>query len=366
VVASNIHVLIDGFGLHDTSRFRGMGTYLRGYLSELARHREVSAMVLAPNEIQLPEGVARKRIRRHLTSTRFGVAEHEILLPLELRGILADVYHSPSQEPPRNVHLPWVQTFHSAILEYQHPQLEAEHRRWARLAPRVRAADAVIAVSQHAADVGIEYLGLEPSRVRVAHMGVDERYKPSSATPKRQEPPNLLSVGQYGPWKGYAEAFAVISELADRGYPHRLRVVGLHHRSSQAEVDGLVAACAHPERIELVDFVTPDKMVEEYRRASALLVTSRCESFGLPALEAMACGTPVVGFRIGGTAEVVGDGGVLVEDGNVEAIVDAVQELLDDPLAASTLAAAGVARAAMFTWKDCVDPHLDVFRQLVS
>jgi alpha-1,3-rhamnosyl/mannosyltransferase len=96
------------------------------------------------------------------------------------------------------------------------------------------------------------------------------------------------------------------------------------------------------------------------RASLAVVVTRRAEGFGLPALEGMACGVPVVAFDNTSLPEVVGDGGVLVPDGDVSAMADAVSSLLVDEALRSALVARGIRRASMFDWARCAQALGDI------
>jgi len=98
-----------------------------------------------------------------------------------------------------------------------------------------------------------------------------------------------------------------------------------------------------------------------YRGAAVLAVPSRSEGFGLPALEAMARGCPVVASDAGALPEVVGDGGLLVKPGDADALADALQRILTDDSLATSLGAAGYRRAATFTWSACTAAHLAAY-----
>jgi glycosyltransferase involved in cell wall biosynthesis len=247
-------------------------------------------------------------------------------------------------------------------LVYDSPDLARLKANWKRFGPRYRNAAAVIAISQHARDEGVRVLGLNADRVHVARLGVDANFRPGADGPS--DPPYLLVVGEFSRRKGFSEAFAVIDALVDSGYPHRLVVAGRVHNWARQELMALHAAARHPERIELCDFV-PD-VVSLYQGATGFLVTSRYEGFGLPALEAMACGVPVVAFANSALMEVVDGGGVLVEDGNVEAMTTAIRQIIDSPFLAEEQREKGLAHASTFTWAHSAAVHAEVYRSVVE
>ena len=107
-----------------------------------------------------------------------------------------------------------------------------------------------------------------------------------------------------------------------------------------------------------VDEATLDAL---YRGAAALAVPSRSEGFGLPALEAMARGCPVVASSAGALPEVIGDAGLLVAPGDADALAAALDRLLDDDSLAASLGAAGHRRAACFTWSACTAAHVAAY-----
>jgi glycosyltransferase involved in cell wall biosynthesis len=236
-------------------------------------------------------------------------------------------------------------------------------RRWRRHGPRLRRADAVIAVSRHVADRTIQRFGLDPARVHVVHHGVDPGFRPAPGR-ELSDPPYLLFVAAWGPHKGHAEAVEVVARLADAGYPHRLKIVGYEDAWMAARVRDVVGRGRHPERVDVVGWA--DELPALYQRATALVLTSRAEGFGLPAVEAMACGTPVVAFANTSLPEVVGDGGALVADGDVDAFVRDVRVLLDDERAWQEASARALARAARFDWGQSVAAHAEILRAVAE
>jgi glycosyltransferase involved in cell wall biosynthesis len=125
-------------------------------------------------------------------------------------------------------------------------------------------------------------------------------------------------------------------------------------------VADLIRAGDRPDRVEALGYV--EDLPALYQGASALLVTSRAEGFGLPAAEAMACGTPVVAFANTSLVEIVGEGGILVPDGDVASMVKAVDPLLRNERAWDDACARARERGRRFDWDRTVTEHAEVFR----
>ena len=129
------------------------------------------------------------------------------------------------------------------------------------------------------------------------------------------------------------------------------------------ELAALVAAAGRPDRIDLLGFV-PD-IVSLYQGAEVVLVPSRYEGFGLPALEGMASGIPVVTYDNSSLPEVVGDGGLLVPDGDVAELISATHRVLDEPSLAAELRLRGIERAGHFTWATVAESFAELYEDLV-
>jgi glycosyltransferase involved in cell wall biosynthesis len=353
-----VRVLFDGRGLRGDSAASGVGTYARELLRGLSTCDDLELAALTTADTPLPAGVARRRVQRFWAERRRGVVEHALRVPLELRLARYDVFHNPLFYAPAGVPGPWVQTLFDVIpLVLDDPDLAHLRRWWGRFGPRYARADAVVAISRHAADEGIRRLVLDHRRVHVVHLGVSPTYHPGG---ERDDPPFLLAVSQFGRRKGFEHAVAVVDALADAGHPHVLRIAGTVPPSLQPAFDTILRGARHPERVEVLGYV--DDLGDLYRRASVFVLPSRYEGFGLPALEAMASGTPVVSFANSSLTEVVGEGGVLVDDGDTEAMVKAVRSIVESPAHAAELTDAGLAWAASFTWDACASATADVYR----
>ena len=355
------HVLIDATQLSGQSARSGIGTYIKELLGALAVRTDSEVTALATRDVSLPSGVMHRPVTRRIRDGRPAVIEHEVRRFLEIRGRNGQVFHNPNPHAPLACPAPWVQTLLDLIpLVYDDPALAGLEKRFRRFGPRYRRADAVVAISRHAADEGIRLWGLDPARIEVVHLGVGPQFGPVQGGPA--DPPYLSLVSEYSRRKGFDLAFAVIAELADAGYPHRLVVAGRVQDWLRAEFASLLASARRPDRIEMLGFV--DDLPAVYQGATVNLVTSRYEGFGLPALEAMACGVPVVAFSNSSIPEVVGDAGLLVPDGDVPAMVAAVRSLLDEPFRRAEMAQAGLERAGTFTWAASAAGHAEVYAKV--
>lgn len=356
-------VWLDATQLSGESASSGVGTYVGNLLEALTRRPDVDVRALATPDARVPEGVQHMSVTRWFGHGRSSALEHEWRRALELRRRRGEVFHNPNIHPPAVCSRPWVQTLHDVIpLVCDDPVMSTLKKRFERFGPRYRRADAVIAVSRHAADEGIRFWGLDPTRIEVIHHGVGAQFVPDPRGPA--DPPYLSMVAEFSTRKGFDLAFSVVAELAAAGYPHRLVAAGRVQPWYRAEFDALVAAAPRPDRLDLPGFV--DDLPAVYRRSSVHLVTSRYEGFGFPALEAMACGVPVVAFANSSIPEVVGDAGVLVPDGDVAEMVGAVRRVLDNPVLHAELCQAGLERARQFTWAASAARHAEVYTRVAS
>lgn len=351
-------VLVDASQLSGQSAFSGIGTYVRELLGHLGTREDLSVAAMVTDDAATPAGVGRRPIDRRFREGRRAVWEHEVRRAWEIRGRDGAIFHNPNPHAPLLSGGPWIQTLHDLIpLVFDDPALMALRKRFRRFGPRYRGAAAVVAVSRHAADEAIRLLGLDAGRVEVIPHGVGPEFVPAPSGPA--QPPYLSVVAEYSRRKGFDAAFEVVGALADDGYPHRLVLAGRVQEWLRAEFEQLLSSARRPDRIECRGFVADLPAV--YQGATVHLVTSRYEGFGLPALEAMACGVPVVAFANSSIPEVVGDAGLLVPDGDVAAMVAAVKRVLDDPVLRSELTEAGRERAGRFSWAASAQRHAELY-----
>jgi len=220
----------------------------------------------------------------------------------------------------------------------------------ARVEPIVRGARWILVPSTFAAGEAVMRLRAHPSRVVVTPLGVDHvARRPARSRP---DPPTLVTVGTIEPRKNHVRALAAFERLAARGLPHRWIVAGGRGWLDDPFLEKVKSSPAR-DRIDLVGTVPEDRLLDLVAEADLLLYPSLYEGFGLPPLEAMALGTPVVTSATGALLEVCEGAALLVDPTDVESIADGVVAVLEDPSLRDRLVRAGRERAATFTWDAC-------------
>ena len=215
-----------------------------------------------------------------------------------------------------------------------------------------RRTDAVATGSESAKNDIVRLLGIPPERIAVMPDGVDPRYVPGGEKPSaRGGPKTVLYVGRSDPYKnlpGLVEVFARL--VRDGGVDARLRIAGSPD-ARYPEAAETARRLGVADRVEWAGYLDDAALVRAYQDADALALLSRYEGFGLPVLEAMACGTPVTCSDAASLPEVAGAAARLVAPDDVAGAVAALKEILTDPAAAARLRAAGLEQARKFSWR---------------
>ena len=164
--------------------------------------------------------------------------------------------------------------------------------------------------------------------------------------------PFFLVLGRHDPHKNLARLLRAFAALPDPDGQLRLKLVGPQDPRYTPKLQALAAELGIAHRIDWIAWVSDPERLEMLNRCRALVLVSLWEGFGLPALEGLACGAPVIAARAGALPEVVGDAGLLVDPRNPGEIAAALQAVERDAGLAERLAEAGPARAAQFRWSD--------------
>jgi glycosyltransferase involved in cell wall biosynthesis len=234
---------------------------------------------------------------------------------------------------------------------------------WATMPYAARRAARIIAVSAHTRDRAVAVLGVDPARLRVVHHGVDRReFPPADGEPDGD--PFFLCLGNTKPYKNTRAAIQGFALLAPDDRRCRLRVTG--RGDSARNLGRLAARLGVGDRVAFTGPVPHGLLLELLHGARALVFPSLVEGFGLPLLEAMSAGCPVIGSTVPTVQEICGDAALLVDPHSPDAIAGAMRCLLDDDGARRNLRSRGLARADMFDWRTCAERTLTVYREVLA
>ncbi len=376
-----MRVVFDARHLQTVSRTRGIGRYSRNLLAAFARRApdDVAWTLLTlrtfapPDPSPLPPHRTRATLRLRRPELTM-LALDPLLLTFELAR-QGDLYHSVQLGLPAMRRVPAVLTIHDlAPLRWPSHYLRLPYARvghaWQyALAKR---ADAIIAVSEATKADVIARLGIPAERIRVIPEAVDASFRPpshdvgASLARERFGVPGryVLYVGQFDPRKNMDGLFAAFARAADRDRELRLVIVGSLGKLAGLMREALSRSRLDPARVVVAGGVDDVTLAALYAGAECLLHAAWLEGFGLTALEALAAGTPVVGYRAGAVAEVVGDAGLLVDDRDPDALGEALATVLGDESLRSSLRARAKPRAARFSWDRAADDTLAIYRTL--
>jgi glycosyltransferase involved in cell wall biosynthesis len=315
----------------------GSETYVRELLRALGRVGSHEYRVLLPPKAPDAAGDLPHVVARHYRGSRVAAMAKASIDPRYGRLLAGcDLVHYPLTVPIPRVHARRVVTLHD-VQHLDLPQLFSRAERAYRAVAydhAARSADRVIVISEFVRRRAVEGLGLDESRVVTVPLGVDTTSLRPAARPKE---PFLLYPAKLWPHKNHPRLFEAFAELRRERPGLRLVLTGGggHGRLPEGVEDR-----GHVPRAAVVDLL---------QRASGLVFPSLYEGFGLPPLEAMACGCPVACSDRGALPEVVGDAARLFDPEDPSSIVTAVSELLDDP---APWIERGLARAALFSWDE--------------
>ncbi len=302
--------------------------------------------------------------------------------PLGPRG--ADLFHGLNQRLPRIPMRHAIATFHDLFVMtgvYSTPEFRARFTAQARDA--AARADAVIAVSQFTASQVVSLLGVDPAKIHVVHHGIRQLGAPlagrhgalpggdpaeaagvtgehDGAPPGREKV--ILNVGAIQKRKNIARLVEAFETLAP---PWQLVLAGSHGYGAE-EILARIENSPARDRIRVTGYVSAPDLAGWYARAAVFAFPSLDEGFGMPVLEAMAAGVPVITSNHSALPEVVGDAAVLVDPDDSEALGMALRELTVNVEWCRELARRGTARARMFTWEKAVRQTWDVYRALLG
>lgn len=373
-----MHIALDCTPLETGHRARGVGRYVRGLLAGLASldlpYRWTLITHGAAEGQDGPRGARWVRLPRPRLGRLTALVTHQLLLPALLRRLQPDLVHFPCLSAHLSVTgvsawapAPFVVTVHDFTPLHMPALLHGQplnhwwytrQRVWARRAARL------ICVSRATCEEAVRVLGVPSARCAVVYEGVDRALFHPEPGP-RSEPPTILFVGGDYPNKNRGAVVAAFARLCRvNALPHHLVLVGPDARTDAAlaeEFPGLDLS-----RVQRLPSVEDAALAQLYRQADLFVFPSRDEGFGLPVLEAMASGTPVITSTVSSLPEVAGEAALLVDPDDVDGLAAAMERVLCDRSLWETLQQKGLRRAAQFTWQAAAERTARVYAEALQ
>jgi len=327
----------------------GVGVYSREILHGLARfHPEASYLFCYRPH----------RFLRSFADRLPGNASRRLLR--ENRAPSADLFHGLNQRLGSVRHRRAVSTFHDLFVisgDYSTPEFRERFTAQARDA--AQRSDLIIAVSAFTARQVEQLLGVEPSKIRVVQHGVRPVAPLGRPAPRERI---ILSVGAIQRRKNTVRLIEAFEQL-DTDW--KLILAGSSGFDSQTALERIEAS-PRKQDIQLLGYVPDSQLEELYRRAAILAFPSLDEGFGMPVLDAMARGVPVLTSNVSAMPEVAGDAALLIDPSDIASLTEGLRRLTADTALREKLARAGLARAQGFSWEKSVEATWRVYGELLS
>lgn len=362
----------------------GIGRYVRELvtaLSKLDDHTSYRLFVSGATHQTLPARPGLNFVWRptRITPTWLARVWHRAELPILVETFTGkvDLYHATDFVlPPTHPHTHTLLTVHdlsfARVPEAASPSLKAYLD---RVVPRsAKRADHVLADSQATRKDLIELYDLPPEKITVLLSGVDTRFHPMEdaaaiqavrAKYKMGTRPYLFSVGTVQPRKNYIRLIRALAQLRERGYDLSLIIAG-GRGWLEDPIYETIHTTGMQDFVHLIGFADDADLPALYSGAVALAFPSLYEGFGFPVLEAMACSTPVLTSNVSSLPEVAGNAALMVDPYDLEAIIHALQHIIDDTALRQQLIQSGLEQAKHFTWEAAARHLKQIYTTLLA
>jgi glycosyltransferase involved in cell wall biosynthesis len=235
----------------------------------------------------------------------------------------------------------------------------------------IQRANHIIADSQATKDDIIQIYDCPPDKIDVVLSGVDERFKPTTNHTNLRDKykigtrPFILSVGTVQPRKNYSRVIQALALLRSQGYEIDYVIAG-GKGWLQEEMYQTINTTKMTDYVHLIGFADDEDLPALYSESVCVLTPSLYEGFGLPVLEALACGVPVITSNISSLPEVAGTVGILVNPNNTEDITSQLKRVLDDTALRQDLSLRGIKHAKNFTWQNSAMQLKNVYKKVLE
>jgi len=355
----------------------GTATYVSNVLTkifEIDTDNEYFLYTGADNSYTFKEyhNVTEKNIAISRRSSR--LVWDQLILPYELKKHDIDVMHGTKGVAPIFTDSKIVITIHDLIpILYPDTYTMIDRTYWRHVLPLfAKTAEQIITVSESTKNDLVSLLNIDETKVSVTPLGIDNRYKKplkdNIMTINRYYLPDqyILYVGTLQPRKNLATLIYAFYKLKQvKQIKHKLVIVGKKGWLYN-DIFKLVNKFNIASEVKFTGYVPDEDLPYLYNAADLFVYPSFYEGFGLPPLEAMACGTPVITSNTSSLPEVVGDAGIMVDPYDVDGLAQAMYEVLTNDDLREDLIKKGIERAKMFSWEKTARETLKVYESVVN
>jgi glycosyltransferase involved in cell wall biosynthesis len=349
----------------------GIGQYILRLSQALAQIDNDDEFVLFASRKDSTRIVTQSNFRRQTLWTPSHHRFERQALSLELLPHSLDVLHSPDFIPPQHVRYPTIITVHDlAFLLYPRFMTRESARYYGQVDIAARQANHVIAVSQSTKRDTIRLLGVPEEKITVIHEAAHPLFTPvtnEEALARTREryrlPENfILFVSTIEPRKNLPTLLRAFRQLRDKYKTDAVLAIAGNRGWLADEVDHVIDELKLSEIVRFIGGVPNDELVYLYNAARIFVWPTFYEGFGLPPLEAMACGTPVITSNVSSLPEVVGDAAMLINPEDVDGLTVTMWRVLSDEKLQREMRAKGLKRAQTFSWERAARETLAVYR----
>ena len=362
-VAIDARWLVGGIGTYTENLLHGLGKSTNGV--------QIEAITRTADATRVKEFCSRVTV----VDVPIYTVMEQLLIPRAARE--CDLLHVPHFNIPllhkRPLVVSIMDVIHLRSPEYRNSLRSLLYAR-PMLAAAARRADHIFTVSNYSKAQIMEVLGAPESKISVIHCGVDARFHqngayqegPSVAELLGISRPYLLYVGNLKPHKNVSTLLRAFARLRRDGkLTHSLLIVGDDARWKRSVVEECTRLGIRGSTL-FAPYLSPELLPKVYAGADLLVMPSTAEGFGLPVLEAMACGTPVLSSNAASLPEVGGDAALYFDPSSDEELASQISQILQSSDLRESLRTRGLQRARQFTWQESIRKHMEIYSQFLG
>lgn len=357
-----------------SDKMHGIARYAYQLINALAKIDSENEYIILFNEEKILNAVTQNNNFRFLKcDIKVYSLKEQFLIPFILKREGIDIYHSPTFSAPIFAPCKVVMTIHDMIHLIYAKQYSAFKNMYYKLIVKtaVTRANRLITVSENSKKDISQFLNVSEDKIFSIHNGVDKKFslenqnKSKEAIKKKYPISNnyILYVGNEKPHKNASNVIRAFDLFIKKNsLIYSLVMLGVSGKYIEK-----ITGQSLPKYFVSINEVNNDAdLISLYRESSLLLCPSYYEGFGLPLLEGMACGTPIITSNNSSIPEVVGDTAIMVDPNNINQISDEIKRVLSDKNLKETLIEKGKNRAKIFTWQKTAQKTLEVYEEVYS